>query len=122
MKKVLLVEDDPFIRDLTTVKLTDNQYEVVAAATGEDALSYFDGEVPDVVLLDLDLPDMNGLEILSTIRATQKLATLPVIIFSNNDDKDTRAKAEALSIAGFFIKATTDYTELFTLIDSLPTA
>lgn len=121
MKKVLLVEDDPFIRDLTTVKLADHQYGVRAVGSGEEALTYFDTEIPDVILLDLDLPDMNGLEILATVRASEKLASVPVIIFSNNDDQETRAKAEAASISGFFIKATTDYTELFALIDSLPT-
>jgi len=119
MKKLLLVEDDPFIRDITSIKLVEHGYTVIIAHDGESGLTQIDTEQPDLVLLDLDLPDMSGLDVLSHLKSTIDLKAIPVIIFSNNDDATTKDKALAIGIEGFFVKASTDYTELCKKIDSL---
>ena len=119
MKKVLIVEDDPFIRDITTIKLSEHGYSVVAAATGEEALISLQTEVIEVVILDLDLPGISGLDVLSHMRKTKKLEKINTIIFSNNDDIELREKIDTLGVSGFFIKASTEYDELYHLIDSL---
>lgn len=119
MKKILVVEDDVFIRDITTIKLTSHGYTVTAVENGESALQAMEKEVPEVLLLDLDLPDISGLEIMQRMKNDIAMKDIPVIIFSNNDDATMRQKLSDIGIAGFFIKASTEYSELFLLIDTL---
>lgn len=119
MKKILVVEDDVFIRDITTIKLTDHGYSVTAVENGESALVAMEKELPDVLLLDLDLPDISGLEILTQMKASVSLKNVPVVVFSNSDDVEMKRKVTEKGIVGFFIKASTEYSELFTLIDTL---
>lgn len=119
MKKVLIVEDDPFIRDITTIKLSSHPYEVQSAQDGKTAISLMAEFMPDVVLLDLNLPDISGVDVLVAQKGNPALHTIQTIIFSNNDDEVMRKRVIDLGIAGFFIKVSTDYDELYALIDSL---
>lgn len=116
MKKVLLVEDDPFIRDLTSIKLTEQSYAVLVASDGESVLELVKKEMPDVILLDLDLPGMTGIEVLRQLKTDAGLKDIPVIIFSNNDDEQVRKEATELGMAGFFIKVSTAFEDLLTHI------
>jgi DNA-binding response OmpR family regulator len=119
MKKVLIVEDDPFIRDITTIKLTEHGYDVVVAPNGETALSRLSHDAFDVVLLDLDLPDVSGREILVTMRESLAHKTTHVLIFSNRDDEELKKDIESLGVSGYYVKASTEFSELCTKIDSL---
>jgi DNA-binding response OmpR family regulator len=119
MKKILLVEDDPFIRDLTTIKLSEQKYTVLTAENGDEAIRVIRDEMPDIVLLDLDLPDTPGLAVLQAVKADSLLQNIPVIIFSNNDDPVTQSKARELGTEGFFIKASTAFEDLHTHIKSI---
>ena len=119
MKKVLLVEDDPFIRDLTSIKLTQSSYAVSVAADGESVIDMVKEEHPDVILLDLDLPGLSGLDVLAQLKADEKYTEIPVIIFSNNDDAEIKKKASDLGMAGFFIKASTAFEDLLTRIQEI---
>jgi CheY-like chemotaxis protein len=112
MKKVLLVEDDPFIRDLTSIKLTEQSYAVSVASDGESVLESVHKDVPDVILLDLDLPGMTGLEVLRRLKGDPDLKDIPVNIFSNNDDEQTKKEATQLGTAGFFVKVSTAFEDL----------
>jgi CheY-like chemotaxis protein len=119
MKKLLVVEDDAFIRDITTVKLTEHGYDVTAVENGAHALEAMEKEAPEVLLLDLDLPDVTGLQVLTAMKESISLKNVPVIVFSNSDDQEMQKKVTEKGIAGYFVKASTEYSELFLLIDSL---
>lgn len=119
MKKVLIVEDDPFIRDVTSIKLTEHGYITSVVESGETALTSFEKEIPDVVLLDLDLPDMSGFDVVESMRNDEKLKDVPVIVFSNRDDDEAKEKAAQLGIENYFVKISTNYSELFSKIDAL---
>jgi len=119
MKKILLVEDDPFIRDITSIKLTEHNLTVLTAQNGAEALEVMKNESPDAVLLDLDLPDVSGLEVLKAVRSSETQKNTPVIIFSNNDDPDTSKKANELGVDEFFVKATTNFEDLYKKLASL---
>jgi DNA-binding response OmpR family regulator len=119
MKKVLVVEDDPFIRDITTIKLTEHGYEVVVAENGEIALKRLDESAFDAVLLDLDLPDISGREILKSMRASLAHKDTHVVVFSNRDDEVLKEEITALGIKGYYVKASTEFSELFKHLDTL---
>jgi len=82
-KKILIVEDDPIIADLYQRKFVAEQFAVELAGDGSTAMESLKAHRPDVVLLDLQLPQVNGIEVLKFIRGTPELHTLPVIVFTN---------------------------------------
>lgn len=82
-KQILIVEDDPIIADLYQRKFVLEGFAVELAGDGGTAMESLKSRRPDVVLLDLQLPQVNGIEVLKFIRATPQLETLPVIVFTN---------------------------------------
>lgn len=119
MKKILIVEDDPFILDITSLKLVEHGYTVITAVDGEKALLLLQNERPDVVLLDLELPSVSGFDVLSHIKTSKELKDLVVIIFSNNSNEEIKKKMIKIGAADFFVKVQTDYKKLFSVIDSV---
>ncbi len=83
MKKVLIIEDDLVVSNIYRNKLAVEGFQVDIAHTGEDGLFEISRNKPDAVILDLCLPGMNGVEVITKIRANTDTATLPIIIFSN---------------------------------------
>ena len=81
--KILIVEDDPIIADLYQRKFAAEHFTVELAGDGITAMEALRSHQPDVVLLDLQLPQVNGIEVLKFIRATPELRALPVIVFTN---------------------------------------
>jgi len=119
MKKILLVDDDMFIRDLVATKLHGTNYEVLSAASVKDGLALLAQEKIDVILLDLDLPGENGIEILRHVRSDFKSIQLPVIIFSNNDADEVKEEVMSAGATAFIVKVMMDMNELKREIDRI---
>jgi DNA-binding response OmpR family regulator len=88
--QILLVEDDPDIRAAVGHNLGDAGYQVVAVGTGEEALHAARTDLPDLVLLDLMLPDLNGGEVCRALRASPRTRDLPVIMVTARRGEDER--------------------------------
>ncbi len=84
--RILLVDDDPAIRDLVTRRLEESGFDCVTAEDGETALEIVQKRPFDLVLLDVMLPDINGLAVLRRLRETEATASLPVLMVSSNDE------------------------------------
>ena len=104
-KKILLTEDDKFFRDLLTHKLTVAGFEVTSVSDGESAITTLETFAPDIAILDILLPGMNGFDILSKIRKNEKIKDLPVIFLSNLSSRDDILKGKVLGVTTFLIKA-----------------
>ncbi|HEY2572956.1 MAG TPA: response regulator, partial [Verrucomicrobiaceae bacterium] len=85
--KVLIVDDEPQIRRVVRVILAGAEYEVVDARSGESALLKFREYLPDLVLLDLNMPGMGGLETCRAIRETSDVPIIVLTVRSTEDDK-----------------------------------
>ena len=83
MNKILIIEDDLVVANIYRNKLAVDGFQVDIAHSGEDGLFQITKDKPDVVILDLCLPKMNGVEVITKIRTDAATATLPIIIFSN---------------------------------------
>ena len=118
MKKVLIAEDDPFILDITISKLTKSGFEVEKTADGNSVVHILLERKPDILLLDLLLPNKHGFEILEEIRSCPELVDLPVIVFSNETGSDIEEKAAAFN-ATYFFKALTGTGELVAKIEEV---
>jgi len=82
MKRVLVVDDEAPIRQMIGDVLRDEGYGVLAAGSGRGTLKLLETEQPDLVLLDLMMPDGDGWEVLQTLRAQPQLRTMPVVVMS----------------------------------------
>jgi two-component system sensor histidine kinase/response regulator len=102
--RVLIVDDSPDIRDLVRVALIDKDYDVAAFPNGALALENMRENTPSLVILDLDMPVMNGFETLAKIRADPKLMTIPVVILSSNSERGDLTKGLSMGADEYLIK------------------
>ena len=104
-KKILIIEDDKFLRDLIVRKLIKEGYNVLKAINGEEGLKKVKEEHPDLILLDLILPGINGFEILANVKENPKTSSIPVIVLSNLGQKEEIEKGINLGAIDYLIKA-----------------
>ena len=104
MKTVFFIDDDKFVTKLYSNLLQNNGIHCVAINSGEEALAQLPVNTPDLVILDLHMPDINGVEVLRFIRANDKFKNLPVIIFSNGYVKELVDEVGDIGAERFFTK------------------
>jgi len=104
-KKILLVEDDPFIIDIYKTSLEQADFEVEVAEGGKQALRFLKEEKPDLMLLDIVLPDVDGWEVLKEISEDSELSDLKIFVLSNLGQKNEIDKGMNLGADKYFIKA-----------------
>lgn len=104
-KKILIIEDDEFLRSLTAKRLEKEGYQVVVAIDGESANGIANDNKPDLILLDLLLPGLDGFEVLKKARADAVTKSTPIIVFSNLGQREDIEKAKGLGADDFLIKA-----------------
>lgn len=105
MAKILLIEDDKFLRELMARKLLTLNYDVSVAVDGEEGLQKIKEEKPDLVLLDLILPGINGFEVLEKAKSDPNTVAIPVIILSNLGQGDDIERGLKLGAKDFLVKA-----------------
>ena len=103
--KVIIIEDDKFLRELINRKLQSENFETVLAIDGETGLDLIIKENPDIVLLDLILPGINGFEVLTKVKKNEKTKNIPVIILSNLGQKDDIEKGMGIGATDYLVKA-----------------
>lgn len=104
-KRILLVEDDSFLAGMYNTKLKLENFEVELADNGEDALKMIQKNVPDLVLLDIILPRMDGFEVLKSIKGASVTRDVPVILLTNLGQKKDVDKGLSLGAKDYLIKA-----------------
>jgi two-component system alkaline phosphatase synthesis response regulator PhoP len=82
-KTILIVEDDQFLRELMVRKIVSEGYNSIETETGEEGIEKIKKEKPDLVLLDIVLPGIDGIEVLKKIKEDPNVKSIPVIILSN---------------------------------------
>ncbi|MBZ5533151.1 MAG: response regulator [Acidobacteriia bacterium] len=104
MPRILIVEDKASSRELLRTVLEQQGYEVVEANDGEQALALIRGQSLDLVLMDLQLPQRNGYDVLQEIRSNPKLAAIPVVAVTANAMPGDREKVMAAGFTGYISK------------------
>jgi DNA-binding response OmpR family regulator len=105
--KVLLIEDSKLVQQMYKNKLLIEKFEVITADNGMDGIKSLTSHVPDILLLDLMMPVMDGYKVLHVLKTDAKLKNIPVIIFSAKGQPEEIEKALHLGATDFIIKATT---------------
>lgn len=102
-KKVLLVEDDVLISGLLGRQFA-GRFAISRAATGKEALASVVSSRPDLILLDIMLPDIDGFEVLCQLKNDKNTAAIPVVVLSNVSTEADIAKAKELGAVEFIVK------------------
>jgi two-component system, cell cycle response regulator DivK len=116
MKKIALIEDNPDNRLLIRVLLREN-YELAEYESGTEAWVGLQAQTPDLVLLDISLPDMDGAELLQRIRADERLRQLPVIAVTAHAMRGDQERLLAAGFDGYVTKPIVDFSLLFSAIE-----
>ena len=111
-KTVLLVEDDRFLRRACEKSLRRHGFAVFTAADGEEALRAVRAEPPDLILLDILMPKLTGIEVLRALRSNEKTRAIPVLILTNSSKETDIREIETLGVAGYLVKANLSLKEL----------
>lgn len=117
-KRILIVEDDDFLRGLLSHNLSDVGYKVDSARDAEIALRFLSRHFPDLILLDLMLPGMNGFDFLAEVKKTRQL-TIPVIVLSNLGSKEDIDMALSLGAVDFLVKANVTPAQIIGKVQSV---
>jgi DNA-binding response OmpR family regulator len=104
-KKILIVEDDVFIRDIYQVKFSQEGFEVTVAEDGIKALEKLEKLVPDIILLDIIMPYMNGMEVLKKIKSNVLLKDIPIIMLTNISEKEKVSEGMEYGVNDYLIKS-----------------
>jgi DNA-binding response OmpR family regulator len=102
---ILIVEDDKFLRELLVRKLENEGFKIVRAIDGEEALKKIKEELPQLILLDLVLPGIDGFEVLRRIKGDPATSKIPVIILSNLGQREEVEKGIQLGANDYLVKA-----------------
>ena len=104
VRKILVVDDEPDIVTVVSKILEVRGYQVITAASGQEGFKKAKEEKPDLILLDILMPEMNGDEVYSELLKYQDTKDIPVIIFSASQKKDLEEKCIALGVTDFVKK------------------
>ena len=111
-KRILLVEDDRFLRRACEVGLRQRGYTVESAVDGEEGLRAVAAAPPDLILLDLLMPKVTGLEFLRKLRADPSTQSLAVLVLSNSSREQDMEEITQLGVVGYYVKADLSLQEL----------
>ncbi len=103
-KRVLVVEDSPGIRRLIEVSLRPIEVELIARSDGPSGLAAIRREAPDLVVLDIGLPGMDGWEVLKHLREAEETASLPVVVLTAHAEEESRRRADEGGADAFITK------------------
>ena len=104
-KIILLVEDEKLLLNLLKQRLEQEEFDVITAKNGEEALRILKGTKPDLILLDIILPKISGFELMENVRKDPGYGKSPIIIISNLGQESDIERGKALGAVGYFVKA-----------------
>lgn len=115
--RIVLAEDEPMISLAYQKGLGFHGYEIIVASDGEQALAAVKEHHPDILLLDIIMPHLNGIEVLERLREDPKFKTLPVIVLTNLGQPTDAQRVDELDAVAYLIKANLSLKELVQYIE-----
>lgn len=103
-KRILAVDDSKTMRDMVSFTLKGAGYDVLLADDGVNALSALDGENVDLVITDVNMPNMNGIELVQKLRSDPKFRATPILILTTESDASLKQQGRAAGATGWIVK------------------
>jgi len=117
MSKILIVEDETFLRQTIAAKLREKGHEVLEADNGKDGMDMALNNMPDLMLLDIVLPSVDGISVLSHLRQDDQAKNIPVIILTNLAEDDKVKEAEQMGAQAYVVKANSNLEDVIKLAE-----
>jgi twitching motility two-component system response regulator PilH len=114
---ILVAEDDPLYTNIYINKLSKEGYEVISVNNGADALKQTKERKPDLIILDLVMPVMNGFETLQALKTDEETKNTKVLVVTNLGQDSDIAKAKGLGAEEYFVKANLSITDLMAKVN-----
>lgn len=105
MTKIMVVEDDASLREIYSIRITAEGYEVVSAGDGEEALAVAVREKPDLILSDIMMPKISGFDMLDILRSTPEISKIKVVMMTALSADDQRQRGERLGADRYLVKS-----------------
>lgn len=118
MGKVLIIEDDPLITKVYSTRLTSDGHQVFIAKDGKEGLELVRKEIPNVIVLDIMMPKVSGLEVLEELKKSPATAKIPVIVYTNLAREDEIKEAKRLGATEFIAKVSLTPQQVVAKIES----
>lgn len=118
-KKIMIVEDDIFISDIYQMKFNQEGFEVSLATSGVDALQQLQNVIPDIILLDIMMPEMDGVETLKEIKKIEKIKDIPIIMLTNISEREKVKECFQYGLNDYLIKSNFTPSEVVEKINLL---
>lgn len=119
MKKVLLIEDDPFLAEIYVTKFEEAGLGISALGNGALGIDRIEQYKPDIILLDIVMPKMDGFELLRLIKGDERFKNIPVVILSNLGEQENVEKGLNLGAEAYLVKAHFTPTEVVAKVKSI---
>lgn len=119
LMKILLIDDDVFLRDMYATKFQEHGDEVVSAKNGAEALSMITDDFFDIIILDMVMPGMSGLELLASIKKIASAQNSKCIVLSNQSEDSDIKEAYEEGAAGYIVKAESIPSEVVVKVHAL---
>ena len=117
MKKILIIDDSPFMTQMFSLRLHSEGFEPLIAGEGETGLKIAAIDAPDIILLDIAMPKIDGWEVLKRLKADEKTKHIPALILTNSrGTSDDYAKAKDLGAAEYLMKIESPVDDIIKVI------
>jgi len=104
-KRILIAEDDIFVSEVYSVKLIEMGFEAIIVRNGNEALKEIETRPPDLMLLDIMMPELDGIELLGRLHEKGILGKFPIILLTNVNEKEMIKKAEEYGVDDYLVKS-----------------
>lgn len=115
-KNILIVEDDNFLSDIYKHQLQKEGFETQVAAEGRAALDCLEKQIPDLILLDMIMPGMNGFDFLEALRQNSRFDQIPVMIITNLGQDEDKRRCQEMRACSYFVKTEVTIDSIITMI------
>lgn len=103
-KKILIVDDSESIREVINYTLANAQYDVLVGVDGTDAMKHLDGKPINLIITDLNMPNMNGIELIKEVRAKSEYKYTPILVLTTESQAAKKIEAKEAGATGWIIK------------------
>lgn len=110
--KILIIDDEQLLLDLYHDILVESGFEVILSRSGKEGIDLAVEQKPDVVLLDILMPEMNGFDVARELKSNDATKQIPIYLLTNLPQESSSEKAKELGVAGYMMKAMTEPAEL----------
>jgi two-component system, chemotaxis family, chemotaxis protein CheY len=104
MASILVVDDSATMRQMVSFTLTEAGHEVHEAEDAQAALTWLDSKVPDLVITDVNMPGMNGIELVREIRLREPLKSKPILVLTTEHEPEMKARGREAGATGWIVK------------------